>query len=87
VQLDTIKVLLPTNEQNNCFKRILKFTLKIILNLCYIKIYITFLNYIILKFTLKIGLKLYYITFTLKIVLKLYYIKIYIKNVFKIMLY
>jgi hypothetical protein len=28
VHLDTIKVLLPTDAQNNCFKRILKFTLK-----------------------------------------------------------
>jgi len=28
VHLDTIKVLLPIDAQNNCFKRILKFTLK-----------------------------------------------------------
>jgi hypothetical protein len=28
VFLDTIKVSLPTDAQNNCFKRILKFTLK-----------------------------------------------------------
>jgi len=28
VHLDTIKVLLPTDAQNNCFKRIFKFTLK-----------------------------------------------------------
>jgi hypothetical protein len=28
MHLDTIKVLLPTDAQNNCFKRILKFTLK-----------------------------------------------------------
>jgi hypothetical protein len=28
MHLDTIKVLLPTAAQNNCFKRILKFTLK-----------------------------------------------------------
>jgi hypothetical protein len=28
VHLDTIKVLLPTDAQNNFFKRILKFTLK-----------------------------------------------------------
>jgi len=28
VHLDTIKVLLPIDAQNNCFKRLLKFTLK-----------------------------------------------------------
>jgi hypothetical protein len=28
VHFDTIKVLLPTDAQNNCFKRILKFTRK-----------------------------------------------------------
>ena len=28
VHLDTTKVLLPTDAQNNCFKRILTFTLK-----------------------------------------------------------
>jgi len=28
VHLDTISVLLPTDAQNNCSKRILKFTLK-----------------------------------------------------------
>jgi len=32
VHLDTIKVLLPTAEQNNRFKRILKLTLEFIFN-------------------------------------------------------